>query len=363
VIVRFNTFVHCISSARGHRINVHMRVPEMQLADNGKTPGTVDFYERIKQRLIRHANSMEVADAHRKDFELRALTGVTDQSMRIALAFADLEPTVSAATARLYRSAATYAVEKYPTILAYDALQILHPEASPSESDRLERLAEQRSANLSALRGPQQKAKWLPADDWRTLFNALLRGKGEWAYPTFCWLMASLATGLRPCEWRDATVVAGKLRVNSAKTTHGRSHGATRTIDLTNSPMELRQVERFIGLVQATGKDRFRDMYNGVRNHLRKVARREFPGREKFVTLYTARHVFAARAKSTFGREWVAALMGHGALETAARHYAPSRHARGSSPLKVEPAMADVDAVRRAISARALVRDVIETRR
>jgi len=112
----------------------------------------------------------------------------------------------------------------------------------------------------------------------------------------------------------------------------------------------------FIDTVVGHGPDGYRDLYNGVRNLIRVQARQVFVGRKQYPTLYTARHCFAARAKTTYNREEVAALMGHASIATAGRHYAAAGFARGGRPLDVEPTFADVQAVRRAQAARSFLK-------
>ena len=141
---------------------------------------------------------------------------------------------------------------------------------------------------------------------------------------------------------KDRTLV-----VVNAKATNGRAFGPTRTLDLGKADGEtIRLIENFLQIVGEHQGEAFDDMYNGARNLITKVARDSLSSRKKYPTLYTARHSFSSKAKSEFTKRQVAALMGHASPETAPRHYAAARYARGGVPLEVAPSAQDVEAVR-----------------
>ena len=312
-----------------------------------KSKSTIAFYARVVMRLQRHADAM----VRNGD-----MIQIDDASLRLALAFEDLEPRVSEATARLYRSALIHFIQTHPTPSVWDALHILQPEPSEDTDLRHERLEERRAAHLQAPRGPQQKATWVSDTDWRRLLHGLEATDSSWSAPARDWILATLASGLRPCEWRSAQVEEGKLVVQNAKNTNGRAHGKTRTIDLAKLDPSTREVvTAFTVRVHALCDGGFDAMYTGVRNLIRIVGRSVFAGRSRFPTLYTARHCFAARAKSTHTKEGVAALMGHASVQTAGRHYAHAWRARDGRPLEVDPAPQDLEAVRRATAARSFI--------
>lgn len=324
----------------------------MQGVSLTKTPQTKWFYARVVARLERHADALVAAGE---------MVQLPDRNLRLALAFDHLEPRISEGTARLYRAALIDAIESNPGPMDYGAMEILRPEPSENSDFRLERLAEKRAANLTLLRGSQQKAKWVSDADWKKLLEGLEAAASVWSDAAIDWIRASLATGLRPCEWRSARIHQWALVVQNAKATNGRSHGATRTVDLSGMDAATRAlVSSFLDRVHALDGRGFRSMYNGVRELIRVTGRRVFSGRKQFPTLYSARHCFAARAKATHSKAGVAALMGHASEQTAGRHYAPSRHARGGRPLEIDPAPQDVEAVRRASAARSFVSQAIQ---
>ena len=170
-----------------------------------KSPDTVVFYERVIRRLENRAAQMVAA----------GLMGeVLDRNLQLALAADDLAPFVTAATFRLYRAAVMYAIERAPGAFDYNAEMLLNPEPSENESIRQEELTQRREANLTSLRGAQQKATWLPAAEWVILLKALRSSDSIWAKLAFDWVIATLGTGLRPCEWSDASWSGAKLVVN-----------------------------------------------------------------------------------------------------------------------------------------------------
>ena len=96
-------------------------------------------------------------------------------------------------------------------------------------------------------------------------------------------------------------------------------------------------------------------LYRGARELIADVGRRVLCPRDRYPSLYTARHAFASSAKLTFPQHVVAALMGHASVDTAPRHYAAARFARGGRPLEVDPSPQDVQAVARLQAARAAI--------
>lgn len=295
-----------------------------------KTSGTIVTYVRIGRILLRRASKME-----RKG----ELVSVTKISMRIALAFADAEPVVSAATARLYRAAAVYLIANLGAECFDDAMQIVHPAPCDGDYIREERLKAGRDDRAHILRGAQQKAKWISETDWKTLLSALIASGNVWGPAAVMWLKAGMVTGLRPCEWQSATLCDDILIVQNAKATNGRAPGKVRKLDLSGATSAERQaVREFFDLAtECVSKGVFDEMYSGVRKHLWKTSRSSLSRRSRYPSLYTARHVFCARAKATHGHAWVAALMGHASTVTAGRHYAHARNARGGAPLGVKP--------------------------
>lgn len=333
---RFGVALHFIAENR--RINVDIGSLEMQRQTQPKTQSTIDAYERINEGNLRHAELMR---------ERGDLGDLSDRNLLLAMAVADLESRVQPSTDRQYRAAAMFAIESEPGPMDEEALAILMPEMSEVQEERKHLLAQQRSQLLTTLRGSQQRAEHLSERDWQTFLEALKASKNPWGRITALWFACTLITGLRPCEWERAKMQDRTLVVVNAKATNGRAHGPTRTIDLCKANAEtIVMLEEFLQIIARHQGTAFADMYNGARNLITKVARDALSFRKRYPTLYTARHAFSSKAKTVFTKQQVAALMGHASSETAPRHYAAARYARGGSPLEVEPSHQDVRAVR-----------------
>lgn len=308
--------------------------PEMET----KTPKFCMTYERVAQVVHRHAERMR---------ERGELGVVTDRNCSLALAWLDRLPHLQPASARLYRAAIAYTIKRQHGPMDEQALEILKPAWSEVEAECVAQLSIERKANLTSLRGAQQRAEHLPKEDWIALLKALRDSDSQWGVVSANWLVCSRVTGLRPCEWKHAVLHKAALKVANAKSTHSRSHGSHRTIDLHMARKELVDlVVAFLQVVKQHEGNQFESLYNRVRDLIADVSRRTLSKRPRYPTLYTARHMFASMAKANLSKEAVAALMGHGSIDTAGRHYAAARHARGGFPLEVMPAQQDIDAVK-----------------
>lgn len=336
VAFRISLPLHFHNESR--RINVDMRDFEMQRQNETIAQSTIDAYKRINQGNLRYAALMRARGE---------LGNLTDPNLTLAMAVVDIEPRVQPSTARQYRAAAIFAIKSEPGPFKKEALDILVPEMSEVQAEKQHLLTEQRAELLTELRGSQQRAEHLSERDCEIFMAALDASKNPWGRTGALWFACTLLTGLRPCEWANARMEHKVLKVRNAKVTSGRSHGPTRTLDLCKAnPNTMLLLEKFMQIVAAHPGVAFEVMYNGVRNIVTKVARDALSPRRRYPTLYTARHAFSSKAKTEFTKQQVAALMGHASSETASRHYAAARYARGGSPLEVEPSPQDVRAVR-----------------
>jgi hypothetical protein len=195
------------------------------------------------------------------------------------------------------------------------------------------------------------KLKKISYEDWQKLDHFLTVNTNKWHTELRFWLRASIITGLRPVEWKNAqfTSYDGKpaLKIQNAKRTNGRSHGESRTLileqvteeDIINIKAHLNNVRTFKGI------EEYDYFYKGCSIALYKACRKCWPRRKKHITLYSTRHQFSANAKSSgFSKLEVAAMMGHAVDITATIHY--GRKQAGNETLGVCPIDADVEKVR-----------------
>lgn len=211
----------------------------------------------------------------------------------------------------------------------------------------------QTGAMTRGTRTSAKKLRALPNKDFDTLCHYVQSKVGvhAWAAALLVWCRAAHPTGLRPSEWSGASLITlptghPALVVTNAKATNGRGNGETRTLDLSGCSVdEIHALEEMLeiaeGFRQDGGYERFQDR---LRQYLYKAARAALGRRERYPSLYTFRHQFAANAKRQFNQGEVAALLGHGSDATASRHYAQGRLAQGS--LGVKPVTGEVGRVR-----------------
>jgi integrase len=256
------------------------------------------------------------------------------------------KPNWSRNTWRQYKAAAVYSLEKEAdhSDIAHEALEALLPvdvEGCPRKTNK-----------TSA-----KKLKRFPLRDYRALDKWLTDHQGSWNEDLRRWLAAGLLTGLRPSEWANAKMTdhGGEpaLVVKNAKATNKRAHGPNRTVllgGLTDSERALigAHVRRAVEWQQA---DRFAGFYHGCAAVLARSCRQIWPKRDKYPTLYSARHQFSADAKASgLLPEEIAALMGHAVDNTATKHY--GRKSAGVEMLRVRPDPAEVARVRQAFTMR-----------
>lgn len=310
-----------------------------------KTKETCKSYESVIGTILNHADRIQ---------ESTGSEPIQDRNLRMAMTLLELETHVQPATYRYYKAAVIHAIQTLPGDMDEQVMEILEPEASEVLAEHEHAVAIARAANLTTLIGSQQRAEHLSTADWITLITALLSTRSKWAQPAALWLVGTLETGLRPCEWASAKMTGTTLVVENAKATNGRAHGTTRTLDLFRaSKQAMSAIRQFMAVVRHHGPEGFEALYSGVRELIADVARRALGQRQRYPSLYTARHCFASRAKMTYPQHVVAALMGHASIYTAPRHYAAARFAKGGRPLAVEPSMEDVMSVKRLQAARA----------
>jgi len=201
-------------------------------------------------------------------------------------------------------------------------------------------------------RTSSQKAKKIDMDELLYAVKQSINMRGKWIRQGMRWMLVNVLVGLRPCEWRNATIkkVNGKLTlvVKNAKHTFQRSNGESRHLDISGlRAIELRWVRMHLRSIEkCVGDDgKWQQFYEAIRKTIRRVMRKLFPGMKKYPSLYSTRHQFAANAKfAGFSKTQVAALLGHASDITAGEHYGKKKH--GSGGCRVKPDSFEVASVR-----------------
>ncbi|MDM0010172.1 hypothetical protein QTI51_37210 [Variovorax sp. J22G73] len=194
-----------------------------------------------------------------------------------------------------------------------------------------------------------QKAKKLSSLDIEAVFRKLDLSKSKWKNDTKEWFHAGILTGLRPSEWAHSRLDQVQKRlmliVDNGKNTNGRSFGPDREIDISGLNFaEKLLIKRHLERASAHQKQQsYKAWYDRCRRLMHTISRGTPSKRKTHPTLYSARHRFAATAKSTLPKREVAALMGHGSESTATRHYARKDSSNGL--LRVKPSQRSVQAV------------------
>jgi hypothetical protein len=246
---------------------------------------------------------------------------------------------ITAETWRQYKSSVVYYLEEYED--AHSAVEAL---------DYIKDITSRGSLNYTE-KTSSLKLKKISFEDWQRLDNFLLEKNKKWHEQLRHWLRASIITGLRPVEWRNAHFFIHNgqpaLKIQNAKATNGRSHGVTRTLLLENvSEEDLTAIKSHLNNVRTfAGMGEYEYFYRGCAIALYKACRKCWPRRKRHITLYSTRHQFSANAKSSgFSKVEVAAMMGHAVDITATIHY--GRKQSGNEQLAVTPLEEDVERVR-----------------
>jgi integrase len=175
--------------------------------------------------------------------------------------------------------------------------------------------------------------------------------KGRYKLLAADMIEAGVATGLRPVEWKDASVVDDVLRVPNAKFRPGISgNGEVRDLILIDdviTPGERAAIDRVILALNGVEWDEIgghvRRALIAAKSKLRKMSL--ITTKETRTRMYDTRHQFAADAKNNLNYEGgeVAAAMGHKSAITAHSSYGKKR--RGRVGLSVKPSAANVATV------------------
>lgn len=290
--------------------------------DQTRTSDTEKTYEQRARALIQEA-SATAGDLKQNDV-LRHVDVARWLANRKGL-------TLKKASYRQYRAALKFWFDKYPdptTDAAHAVLRAVQPEDICRKTS--DATTSRRAKKISV------ETMWYTINSLRNL---------RYGHAAIDWLIATLWSGLRPCEWPNAkleqTAEGLHLRVVNGKSTNDRAHGETRTIPLADvtaegMPYILRHVAR---VASSVAIDNFDAFYEGCRNAIWE-ARAFLPRRiqRKRVTLYTMRHQFHAdlhrSGRTTRER---AALMGHATDRTCQTHYANGRSGSGHRKIKPSP--------------------------
>ena len=206
--------------------------------------------------------------------------------------------------ARVYKQAALYLLAGWPDADVGEMTSTLEGAEAP--------LSKQEP------RTSAKKAKFIREDDFRRLCRHLVRpGVTRSSYETLDWLVAAVATGLRPGEWREAALLReGSLSLlvfQRTKTTNGRGLGVEAVLDVS----ALGEVER-AAILRMAERGRiwheaheFHQRQESCGQLLRAACKALWPNRTRTYSLYSCRHQATSLFKAALAPEEVAAILGH----------------------------------------------------
>lgn len=257
------------------------------------------------------------------------------------------------ATRRQYRSAVRF------YFLQEHKIDILEdwPDFLTSPVDRAQ-LRKEFGKRTSAL-----KSKHMNSNHLYALLNYLEASTSRNAFLVRNILLASEFFGLRPFEWGSANWVYNQrlgLRVKNAKYSQERSHGRYRTIWTSVSSVEEATSEELQSIQAA---ELLITYFSSMSGGMKQVERELFKARQYLsqlyrtnvffkkqskynrITLYSARHQFAANAKKAgLSSTEIAALMGHGSTLTSQESYGRRSYGNGRK-FSVKPDERDIENV------------------
>ncbi len=267
-----------------------------------------------------------------------------------------IKATLKSSSWRVYRQAALIVIQAMDSHEAEHALALIDGAVDPDVGEaRMTHV--RRGADGEVERTSAHKAKSITHEQ----FAALLRDLPRLTHSSYvrqlgAWLIAGMATGLRPSEWEAATlsyvpdpkVRRGRrvyLHVANAKATNGRANGERRTLELTNlSDDGLDAVERFVEVATDWAHDgAFMKNKAACSRILRQISKTAFRSQNgKLLTLYTFRHQFVANMKTIYPVEELAALLGHSTVDTQGSWYGKKRS--GWAPEHITDVPAPIEA-------------------
>ena len=182
--------------------------------------------------------------------------------------------------------------------------------------------------------GASKKRKSVKKSEIKRLYGHLQEKGTQTSRVLAKWLIVGAHFGWRPFEaLRGMSIENEALVIACAKTTNGRGIGEMRKVQIKNDRVR-QELDKFITELNALTSQV--DELSTIHNRLAKALAAACDAcKIKRISLYTLRHQALATAKVTMSPEEVAALAGHGSVNTAAAHYGRRR-----SGWDVKPAVA-----------------------
>lgn len=284
-------------------------VPELK-----RTATTVAFYRKEGRRLIVQAGASNVSDS-------------VEKIMLTTRWFVCQHGRWKPASIRIFRAALRQLIRDHMQNTYINQQDIADFETAIQSGP----IPKSRSAEKI---GASKKRKSVKKSEIKRLFTHLQEKGTQTSRVLAKWLIVGAHFGWRPFEaLRGMSIENEALVIACAKTTNGRGIGEMRKVQIKNDRVR-QELEKFIKELNAL-TSRVDDLSTIHNRFAKALAAACDACKIKRISLYTLRHQALATAKVTMSPEEVAALAGHGSVNTAAAHYGRRR-----SGWDVKPAIA-----------------------
>ena len=306
---------------------------------NGKTrsEATHKGYLERGQQLVKR---------YRKQAGLSTSNMLTVDPVHFVNWLFSIKPTVTANAWRPYRQSAKAVLATIPHDDTEKAIAMIDADITEAAETSTRDVPAKSSVTADGRRKlprntSARKEKRFPKRDFDKVVNYLKYfSKSKHADTLADWMIAGIATGLRPIEWQatdleikdDPESTFGRhvwLYVMNGKATNGRGNGAHRTIDLSGCQDEtIAAVKRMSEIGMQWLVDKVYDsMQSQCAQLLYSVSNKLFRSheRDKIYALYSLRHQFVANAKTYQDPASISAMCGHIVTDTAITNYGKKR--------------------------------------
>lgn len=226
-------------------------------------------------------------------------------------------------------------------ILCYLGLKLMRKEEANQPSNHIVKVIDELKRipsnlyNKKGAAGASFRKKSITIEERLKLIaelNKLEKSGCKWASLGASMFELNIYLGLRPCEFwkveKNKILHDGEgsfLEIRNAKTTNGRSHGETRKIRLDDSlsAADINFINSvFANIQEVQDKGEEKRAKRAIPDVIRVAFRKAWPRRSRrIISLYSARHQFAANIKKKLGYKNCAALMGQRSNLTCQVHY------------------------------------------
>lgn len=244
-----------------------------------------------------------------------------------------IKPTLAMRSWRFYKAATMFVLQENAGV-NYEAIELLAKDSS-------------RGMPKESAKGSGKKLKKIPIDVANKLVFMLktadpIAGKTrKYSNEACLFLLSTIETGLRPSEWANAQIKVNDkgntvLLVKNAKFNRVRANGPVRELILDALDEDkiniIHQTIEYVSANKERLPNYFRELNREIQRGMHDLIKNgHIHERYRNVSLYSARHQFAANAKSAnLPFREVAALLGHKSQKTASWHYARKTVGKGS---------------------------------